>query len=94
MTQTEPRETETAPAEPELSKSDRINLGIDLLHALREPGKRCIVEEIAAWCDCSEGAIKDIAKKTLDKLRRRLRKAGVNRETLAALVTRCSCCWC
>jgi hypothetical protein len=76
----------SAPDPDGLDKSARINLGIDLLHALRGPGKRCTVEEIAAWCDCSEEAIKHIEKKALEKLRRALRKAGVNRETLRSLV--------
>ena len=78
--------TAIEPAEPEFSKSARINLGIDLLHALREPGKRCTVEEIAAWCDCSEKAIILIEKKALAKLRRNLRKAGVSRESLRSLI--------
>ena len=76
----------TALAEPELAKSARINLGIDLLHTLREPGKRCTVEEVAAWCDCSVQAVQDIEKKALEKLRRALRKAGVGRETLRSFV--------
>jgi hypothetical protein len=69
-----------------LDKSARINLGIDLLHALRKPGARFTREEIAAWCDCSEEAIENIERKALEKLRRALRKAGVGRETLRALV--------
>ena len=91
--------TEIAPAEPEVyvpviltyrtaspEKSARINLGIDLLHSLREPGKRCTVEEIAAWSDCSVQAVQQIEKAALEKLRRALRKAGVGREILRSFV--------
>jgi hypothetical protein len=92
MTQPEPIEPEVfvpvrltyRTASPE--KTARVNLGIALLHALREPGKRCTVEEIAAWSDCSVQAVQQIEKAALEKLRRALRKAGVGREILRSFV--------
>ena len=98
MTQTEPIDPEldkpiilthrtvSAPDPDGLDKTARINLGIDLLHALREPGKRCTVEEVAAWSDCSVQAVQQIEKAALEKLRRALRKAGVGREILRSFV--------
>jgi hypothetical protein len=98
MSQSEPAEADelegpiilkhrAAPDPDGLSKSARINLGIDLLHALREPGERYTRADIAAWCDCRELTVKNIERAALAKLRKALREAGINRDALRSLVT-------
>ncbi len=63
-----------------MSKSDRIDLGLGILDACREPGKCYTQEEIAAWAGCSEAAVGQIEAKALAKLRRALQRAKVELE--------------
>lgn len=64
-----------------LTKSKRIDLGLDLL-SIFEPGTPHTLEEIAAWCDCSVQAVALMERKALNKLRRALRKVGMERTEL------------
>jgi hypothetical protein len=69
-----------------MTKTERINLGLDLAHASLKAGERLTCEDIAAWCDCTERTIMNIEASALAKLRKALRKAGVGRSVLASLV--------
>jgi hypothetical protein len=61
----------------ELTKSKRIDLGLDLLALHAKPGQRITVDEIAAWADCSPTYIKQVEKTALEKLKRELGKQGI-----------------
>lgn len=56
------------------AKSDRVNMGLELLAARSKPGQNFSCEEIAAWCDCSWQAIWHIERKAIRKIRARLRR--------------------
>jgi DNA-directed RNA polymerase sigma subunit (sigma70/sigma32) len=66
-----------APApEAALSRKEkriRTDLGLALIDAVRAPGERLTLEEIAIWCDCTPQRIGEIERRALAKLRRRLR---------------------
>jgi hypothetical protein len=70
----------------------RTNLGLAILHTTREPGRRYSCVEIAQWCGCSRKNVQQIETRALARLSRLLRKAGVDRATLDALVPDCSSC--
>jgi DNA-directed RNA polymerase sigma subunit (sigma70/sigma32) len=55
-----------------LHKTERVNLGLAILHALTPRGQTHTANDIAAWCDCSHQNIKQIEERALKKLRRRL----------------------
>jgi hypothetical protein len=63
-----------------------IPCGLGILSALARPGRRHSSAEIAAWCGCSPEYIKGIEARALAKLNRLLRKAGVERESVRALL--------
>jgi hypothetical protein len=69
-----------------MTKTERINLGLDLAHLALNPGERLTCEDLAAWCDCTQQTIMNIEASALSKLRKALRKAGVGRSVLASLV--------
>jgi hypothetical protein len=54
-------------------KSERVNLGLELLAARSKPRQNYSCEEIAAWCDCSFQAIETIERKAIAKIRTRIR---------------------
>jgi hypothetical protein len=64
-----------------VTKSQRIDLGLELL-SIAEPGIPHTQEEIAAWCDCTVRTIQHMERKALAKLRRALKKRGVNTLTV------------
>lgn len=53
-------------------KSERVNLGLELLAARSKPRQNYSCEEIAAWCDCSFQAIQTIERKAISKIRTRM----------------------
>ena len=53
------------------AKSQRIDLGLDLLLAVRTRGARFTTDEIAYFCGCTRSAIFLIEHKALRKLRNR-----------------------
>ena len=61
-------------------KSERVDLGLALLSKLRAPGERLSCAEAAAWCDCSEIAIRNIEAKALAKAKGALEREGVEAE--------------
>jgi DNA-directed RNA polymerase sigma subunit (sigma70/sigma32) len=60
-----------------MKKQDRIDLGLALLKSSAHPGDTFSYDEIAAYCGCSANAVRDIEQKALAKLRRGLKRAGV-----------------
>jgi hypothetical protein len=69
-------QAEPEPAEPDdLTKSQRIDLGLAILEATSKPGTAHTLAEIAAYCDRSVNNIVIIQRKALRKLRRALKKA-------------------
>ena len=65
-------------------KSDRIELGLALLAAVARPNEPLSCADIAAWCDCSDVAIRDIERKALAKLRGGLACAGMKAQEAPA----------
>jgi hypothetical protein len=66
-------------------KATRIDLGLDILRATR-PGEQLSPVEIAAYCDCTPGRIRQIERKALARLRRGLGKELTdNQETNNAI---------
>jgi len=63
----------------------RVDLGLAILHALSEPGRRHSCAGITAWCGCSAENTQGIEARALAKLRRLLLRAGVDRESVGAL---------
>ena len=61
------------PMDPALSvrhsRRQRMLLGLAILDATREPGRKHTCAEIAAYCDCTRGAISMIEWAALKKLR-------------------------
>lgn len=49
-------------------KSERINLGLAVLKCLRRPGATYTYQEIAAFCGCSDDAIRQLEAKALRRL--------------------------
>jgi DNA-directed RNA polymerase sigma subunit (sigma70/sigma32) len=62
-----------------LTKSERIDLGLELLAALSEPGTCHTQETIAAYCDCTVESVRRMERIALKKLRRALRKRGLTK---------------
>lgn len=54
------------------ARSERIDLGLELLRIARLPGEQFVQDDLAAWCACTRGAISNIEVKALRKLRRRV----------------------
>ena len=50
-------------------KARRMRLGLALLSALRKPGERLTLEDIAAWCNCEPSTIQRIEMEALRKIR-------------------------
>ena len=61
-------------------KAARIDLGLEVLRARSLPGARWNYDEIAAWCDCSHTAIRDIELRALRALRQGMAAAMSERE--------------
>jgi hypothetical protein len=68
---------------PPMTKTERIDLGLAILHAIRKPGASFEAEDIAAWCGCSALAIRNAEAKALANLRKGLKRVGVDKEDLA-----------
>lgn len=49
-------------------KSQRMDLGLELLSIARAPGLRLSCYEIAAWCGCTDSAIYRLEKRAMRKL--------------------------
>lgn len=60
-------------------KSERIDLGLAVLSTVAKPGEPLTWEDVAAWCDCHPEAIRQIERRALQKVRRRLQRLGVDR---------------
>ena len=54
------------------AKTERINLGLDLLAMRTPPGVELTQTEIAAWCGCRSEYIRQIEERGLRKIRRKL----------------------
>jgi hypothetical protein len=54
------------------AKTERINLGIELLMRHLRLGYCCTYDEIAAFCGCSNGRIMQIERRALIKLRKKM----------------------
>jgi len=54
-----------------MKKVERIDLGLAILSATRQ-GERLTPTEIAAYCDCTPGRIRQIENRALARLRRGL----------------------
>lgn len=67
-------------------KTQRIDLGLDILLSIRRPGERFTHDEIAYFCGCTRSAIFLVEHKALRKLRNRAMfiKDPILRELLAA----------
>lgn len=65
-------------------RSSRIDLGLAILSALRKPNQTLTSHDIAAWCDCTGQAIRQIEARALRRLRNRLNDE--DRQTFAALI--------
>jgi hypothetical protein len=63
-------------------KSERIGLGLAILHAPHEPGECFSYTDIAEWCGCTPEAIKDIQEKALARLRRALERQNLGEAAL------------
>jgi hypothetical protein len=59
------------PRSPE--KTERINLGLEVLSVIAEPGATFTHQDIAAFCDCTRDAIFLIERSALSKIGNRLR---------------------
>jgi len=53
-------------------KTERVNLGLELLMILAQPGKQLTQEDIAAWCGCTKDAVYMMEREALKKVRTRL----------------------
>lgn len=53
-----------------LDKTQRIDIGLAVAHAIRKAGSKWTYQEIAAFCGCTDGFIYQVEKKALRKLRR------------------------
>lgn len=53
-----------------LSKSQRIDLGLAVIAAVRRPGESLTLRDMAEICGCSKSAIWLIERAALNKLRR------------------------
>lgn len=63
--------------DPELSKTESIDLGLALLAVASIRGVPLTAADIAIWCDCSPQRIRKIEEQAMRKLRRRLLAAGI-----------------
>lgn len=63
----------------------RIDLGLAILSVLRKPGQTLTSNDIAAWCDCSGQAIRQIEAKAIRRLRNKF--SAQERELFAALTS-------
>lgn len=63
-------------------KSQRIDLGLALLQCHAMPGICYTRDEIAAWCGCTESAIRHIERRALRKVLIQARRHPVLREFL------------
>jgi hypothetical protein len=64
------------------TKATRVDLGLALLSALILPGQTLTLEDIAAWCGCSRGTIRQIRTRAELKFRARLASALGNDQDL------------
>jgi hypothetical protein len=56
---------------------DSVLLGLEVLSAVRGPGERFTLEDIADVCECSKQYVASVESAALRKIRRELREAGV-----------------
>jgi DNA-directed RNA polymerase specialized sigma subunit len=57
-----------------LSKSQRIDLGLAIIAAVRRPGESLTLRDMAEICGCSKSAIWLIERAALKKLRRAIER--------------------
>jgi len=55
-----------------VAKTQRVDLGLELLSIARTPDSMFTLQEIAMWCGCTRDAILIIERKALHKLRHKL----------------------
>lgn len=65
-----------------LARQRRVDLGLALLSVARKPGVELSCRDIAAWCDCSEEAVRLILQKALQKLHFKLKGSQFIKEVL------------
>jgi hypothetical protein len=61
-----------------LTKSERIDLGLNLLSLASIRGVPLSADDLAAWADCSPKFIQSIEAKAIAKLRRRMPRTGID----------------
>jgi hypothetical protein len=54
---------------PTAEKSERIDLGLEILRVVKRPGQRLSIYDIAAFCDCAPQLIQQIEARALAKVR-------------------------
>lgn len=69
-------------AEEGKSKSERINLGLTLLSVAAKPGASFTIYDIAAWCGCTDQAVKKIQDTALMKLRNAFQFGNERHQTM------------
>jgi hypothetical protein len=63
---------------PISTKKESIDLGLEILLAIRPPGEVVTVEAMADACDCSPQRIMQLQARALRNLRRELKRQGID----------------